>query len=72
MTAPVAMGVAEAIGGVPALAAVFAVITGMVGALSAKYLFTWMGLDTARAIGAFAVSRSVQRPTASAQPEPCK
>ncbi len=44
MTAPVAMGVAEAIGGVPALAAVFAVITGMVGALSAKYLFTWMGL----------------------------
>ena len=38
------MGVAESIGGVPALAAVFAVITGMVGALSAKYLFAWMGL----------------------------
>jgi putative effector of murein hydrolase len=39
VTAPVAMGIAERIGGVPALAAVFAVLTGMVGALSAKYLF---------------------------------
>ena len=44
ITAPVAMGVAETIGGIPALAAVFAVITGMVGALSGKYLFAWMGL----------------------------
>ena len=39
VTAPVAMGIAERIGGVPALAAVFAVLTGMIGALSAKYLF---------------------------------
>jgi predicted murein hydrolase (TIGR00659 family) len=39
VTAPVAMGIAERIGGVPALSAVFAVLTGMVGALSAKYLF---------------------------------
>jgi putative effector of murein hydrolase len=39
VTAPVAMGIAERIGGVPALAAVFAVLTGMAGALSAKYLF---------------------------------
>jgi len=39
VTAPVAMGIAERIGGVPALSAVFAVVTGMVGALSAKYLF---------------------------------
>nr|WP_145548801.1 LrgB family protein [Variovorax boronicumulans] len=39
VTAPVAMGVAEAIGGIPALSAVFAVITGLVGALSGKYLF---------------------------------
>ena len=38
-TAPVAMGIAEKIGGIPALAAVFAVITGMVGALAGKYLF---------------------------------
>ena len=39
VTAPVAMGIAEKIGGIPALAAVFAVITGMVGALFGKYLF---------------------------------
>lgn len=39
VTAPVAMGIAETIGGVPALSAVFAVVTGMVGALSGKYLF---------------------------------
>jgi predicted murein hydrolase (TIGR00659 family) len=39
VTAPVAMGIAERSGGVPALAAVFAVLTGLVGALSGKYLF---------------------------------
>ena len=33
------MGLAQQLGGIPALAAVFAVLTGMVGALSAKYLF---------------------------------
>lgn len=38
-TAPVAMGIAEQLGGIPALAAVFAVLTGLVGALAAKYLF---------------------------------
>ena len=36
---PVAMGIADKIGGIPALAAVFAVATGMVGALFGKYLF---------------------------------
>jgi predicted murein hydrolase (TIGR00659 family) len=44
VTAPVAMGVAEKIGGIPALAAVFAVLTGMVGALSGKYLFDLLGI----------------------------
>ena len=44
ITAPVAMGVAEKIGGIPALAAVFAVLTGLVGALSGRYLFDAMGL----------------------------
>lgn len=39
LTAPVAMGVAERVGGVPALAAVISVLTGMVGALTAKYVF---------------------------------
>jgi predicted murein hydrolase (TIGR00659 family) len=39
VTAPVAMGIAEQLGGIPALAAAFAVLTGLVGAISAKYLF---------------------------------
>jgi len=39
VTAPVAMGIAEQLGGIPALAAVFAVLTGLVGALAAKVLF---------------------------------
>lgn len=39
VTAPVAMGIAEKIGGIPALAAVFAVMAGLIGALAGKYLF---------------------------------
>ena len=39
VTAPVAMGIAESIGGIPALAAVFSVLTGLVGAICGKYLF---------------------------------
>ena len=46
VTAPVAMGIADKIGGIPALAAVFAVITGMVGALSGKYLFDALKIPT--------------------------
>ncbi len=54
VTAPVAMGIAQRIGGVPALAAVFAVLTGMVGALSAKYLFNLLRID-AWAVRGFAL-----------------
>ena len=46
VTAPVAMGIAEKIGGIPALAAVFAVITGLVGALAGKYLFDALRVPT--------------------------
>jgi putative effector of murein hydrolase len=46
VTAPVAMGIADKIGGIPALAAVFAVITGMVGALSGKYLFNGLKIPS--------------------------
>lgn len=46
VTAPVAMGIAEKIGGIPALAAVFAVITGLVGALTGKYLFYALRIPT--------------------------
>lgn len=46
VTAPVAMGIADKIGGIPALAAVFAVVTGMVGALSGKALFDFFKIPT--------------------------
>ena len=46
VTAPVAMGIAEKIGGIPALAAVFAVLTGLVGALLGKYLFDALRIPT--------------------------
>ena len=49
VTAPVAMGIAEKIGGIPALAAVFAVVTGLVGALAGKYLFDALRIKTDRA-----------------------
>ena len=45
VTAPVAMGLADRLGGIPAMAAVFAVLTGMVGAISAKALFGLMRID---------------------------
>lgn len=44
VTAPVAMGIADKIGGVPSLAAVFAVLTGLIGALSGKTLFALLGV----------------------------
>jgi len=57
VTAPVAMGIAERIGGVPALSAVFAVLTGMVGALSAKYLFNVLRIGS-YAVRGFALGTS--------------
>jgi putative effector of murein hydrolase len=39
VTAPVAMGLAQSIGGIPELAAVFAVLSGLIGALLARSLF---------------------------------
>lgn len=49
VTAPVAMGIAEKIGGIPALSAVFAVLTGLIGALSGKYLFDALRIRTTHA-----------------------
>ncbi|SFM98711.1 LrgB family protein [Variovorax sp. OV329] len=46
VTAPVAMGISEKIGGIPALSAVFTVLTGMIGALSGKYLFDALRVTT--------------------------
>lgn len=39
VTAPVAMGIAERLGGLPALAAAFCLATGILGALLGKYVF---------------------------------
>jgi putative effector of murein hydrolase len=49
VTAPVAMGIADTIGGIPALAAVVAVVTGLVGAVSAGPVFNWLGIGTSGA-----------------------
>ena len=46
VTAPVAKGIADKIGGIPALAAVFAVLTGMVGALSSTALLDRLKIAT--------------------------
>ncbi len=51
VTAPVAMGIAERIGGLPALAAVFAVATGVVGAVLGRYVFDATGVRDPRARG---------------------
>lgn len=45
VTTPIAMSVAESIGGVPALAAAFVVVSGLVGAMIFKPLLTWLKLD---------------------------
>ena len=42
------MGIAERIGGIPALAAVFAVVNGIAGALAGKYLFDALRIPTNR------------------------
>ena len=63
------MGIAEQIGGIPALAAVFAVLTGLVGAVSGKYLFDAM---RRRARMRCAASRSAPRRTASARRARCR
>lgn len=48
VTAPVAMGIAEKLGGIPALAAVFAVLTGLAGAISGRYLFNLLRIPFSR------------------------
>lgn len=43
VTAPVAMGLADSIGGIAELAAIFAVLSGLIGALLARSVFSVMG-----------------------------
>ena len=44
VTAPIAMGIAERIGVSPTLTAVYAVVTGVVGAVLARYVLDFMGV----------------------------
>ena len=54
VTAPIAMGIAEQLGGLTAIAAVLAVVTGITGAVMVTPLFTRLGFSDWRAQG-FAV-----------------
>jgi len=51
VTAPIAMGIAEKIGGLPALAAVFAVTTGVTGAALGKYVLDGLRITDWRVRG---------------------
>lgn len=44
VTTPIAMGVAEVLGGIPALSATFVIVTGIIGAIFAKPLVRLMGV----------------------------
>ena len=54
VTTPIAMGIAERIGGIPSLTAVLVIITGVLGAMSARYVFGAMKLHDP-AIEGFAI-----------------
>lgn len=44
VTTPIAMAVAEKIGGLPSLTAVLVILTGILGAATARYVFNWLGI----------------------------
>ncbi|HET6720349.1 MAG TPA: LrgB family protein [Rhodocyclaceae bacterium] len=54
VTTPIAMGVAERIGGLPALTAVLVIITGILGAVGARTLYGWLRI-TDPAVRGFAI-----------------
>jgi len=51
VTAPIAMGIAEKIGGIPALTAVLVVATGIIGAALGKFVFDALGIVDYRVRG---------------------
>ncbi len=51
VTTPIAMGVAEQLGGVPALTAVLVILTGIFGAVTAPALLDWAGIRERTARG---------------------
>jgi putative effector of murein hydrolase len=51
ITSPLAMETANLIGGIPALAAVFVIVTGIVGAITAPIVFNLLSVDDPKAQG---------------------
>jgi predicted murein hydrolase (TIGR00659 family) len=51
VTTPIAMGVAERIGGIPSLTAVLVISTGILGAVLGRYLFDALRIDDAAILG---------------------
>ncbi|ATE60734.1 LrgB family protein [Thauera sinica] len=45
VTTPIAMAVAERLGGLPSLTAVLVISTGILGAIGARYLYRWLRID---------------------------
>lgn len=54
VTMPIAMAVAEPLGGLPALAAALVMLTGVLGAIGAPYLYRWLRIGD-HAIRGFAI-----------------
>lgn len=54
VTTPIAMGIAERIGGIPSLTAVLVIVTGILGAVAARYVFDTLRIHDA-AIRGFAM-----------------
>lgn len=54
VTMPIAMAVAEPLGGIPALAASMVLITGVLGAVFTRYLLRWMHIQD-HAVAGFAI-----------------
>jgi predicted murein hydrolase (TIGR00659 family) len=50
-TTPIAMAVAERLGGLPSLTAIMVIATGIVGAVVARFLFNWMGIESRQVRG---------------------
>lgn len=54
VTTPIAMAVAERLGGLPSLTAVMVIVTGIIGAAGARYLFGWLRVED-HAVRGFAI-----------------
>ncbi|MFN3076066.1 MAG: LrgB family protein [Alphaproteobacteria bacterium] len=51
VTTPIAMGIAQEIGGLPSLTAVLVILTGIVGAITEGWVFRWLRVADERARG---------------------